>query len=472
MSKFDDLLSRMPDKEIFNLPFNRCYLSLLKQFWSGDLKSLSSKIDHAIEKYIDHIQIYKLYRLWVETLITQEDFKSLELLKNHIGTMISNTDKNQEWKSILGLIDYELDKLSNCKDHIDSLKKIKKHNMYDVELLTKTQQRTNMEKQLSIDVFLNLSSITDYFVLENFARILLMNNYISELTKLLTKATNCFPGSPLENSYYSHLFFEMGDYDSSENHSYQLIKNFPQKLEYSFNLAYAMMCNYKIKDSVEILEKIEKEAKTSDPDILQLLAYGHLLLSKDKTDCNNWKKSKALFKLSQKQFNLQNIPTQYVDLNLEYIKQMEKRPATKEQLNYWTRQLSERHFSELIGAKEDQISILFVETFQFKPEHKSGDIVFFTHRSHSQQRLGAIYRIINNSINLKGHAVLTLELLKRFDERSIPIPIKAFKHAGIWKNTTKTNEIFFSQIEDVFPINKHLKSTNVFTPMWKSGVAS
>lgn len=467
--KIAKILQKIPDREVFKLPFNRSYLDLLNMYWAGNQSEIIDRIGSTVENFVENAQKFCLYRLWIEVLSSLKDRQSLNLLKAHFSTMAQNFPEEIEWGALLGLAHYELDEVAACKLYVRALSP-ETSNQYAAELSLLWEQRKS-PTPVDLAVLEKVHTLSDYITISSAARLLLQAGDFGKLTPLLQQVTKSFPQSPIEDYFASQLACEKGDFSAGVQHGQALVSRFPDNGEYTFLLAYNLLGHGEISKATKILEALDRKAMQGDPDILQLLGYSNLLMSADNTKCKEWERAKAYFKSAKTCSTEANLPSEFVDLNIEYMRQVENGAPDYTQSKHWFRTLGPSQFAELMNCSESQLGILFVP-IEASQGPEVGDIVFFGALVDAKTRIGAVYRAVGRSKDPKVGSTLIVELLQRFAEHSLPVEFACDPEGVTSKLDAETADQLFAAVGMDSPLADKLRNPQIVCPVWKQMAVS
>lgn len=424
MMNLEKFFSQIPDKSFYDEKFYQKYLKSLHLYWHGQKDEAVSYACDVIEEDFDHQHIHLFYRLWIEKLCDDHDHESLHELRKHLLKISGFKPDFTTWASLRGIVHLELDELDTCYFIAKGLG-AHKENPYCLEFKQKLALRVAKNTSFPLFLLKTEGPILDYFHWQSTASGLLIQNELKLLDELLHGASRVFAYSPLQDTFLFFKHMDHGKLKEASNTAKALHRNFPEHTLYLFYYGYSRLCLKDYKGAQSSLKEF-LDGEPNDVDALNLLAYSHLLKSRDDVASPDWHKAKKNFLLALDLLQAQGLPT---DETRMHLLSMEKReslaPSKRETTNltqgmelprqYWGIVLSPRRFDELAHSQERDISILKQSMgLGSQPD----DVVFFLGNSDQKTyKLLAAYKVMSESFWHPWDQYHTLlELVHRFEK--------------------------------------------------------
>lgn len=243
------------------------YRTALRNFWQGRYHTALENLTNALGSDTDHENRFNLYRLWIEILADQHDYKALDELHSHLlfRSIVAPQDK-PVYVALRGLIHLERDEIKLAQLHIDTLQKTTA-NDYSSELKIRLGFRLNE----SVDFPRNTSMI-DYCSIKNVATVLWHEEHSKALKSQENTLKKFYTDSPLIPVLEMHEAFMTDDFEGAFTASKELYEAYPSHADYLVMNAWSAIKTKRYSEAEAVLENFVSQSSDDDIDVLSLLS--------------------------------------------------------------------------------------------------------------------------------------------------------------------------------------------------------
>lgn len=400
------------------------YCDALLHFWQGKHKVALDFVSTKIIEQDSILNLFQLYRLWIEILCVDKERDSLRLLLDHLLERSTDEPANKTWLALRGLIHLELDDAEACSLYASSIYGATS-NPYCMEFEYRHKLRTS---DSSVDEgwpFCDSEvGLKDYFHWVLVAQSALLNESDRALFQVLDFISGVHKKSPFEDYFMVYLALDNAEYPLAVKHSRLLKSNFPRVFEYHVLYGYSLLKSGDVKGSIPALKQANSmPGYENDPDVLSMLSRAYYLRSEDDVYSSHWENSLLYLERASAIYrelgiSVPNLGLQSADQEDMMVSKGQKELALPDHpVRIWFVNMNGLLSHKLNDCDEDQISELVHE---LGSEVNENDLVFFGSEGYQDEtgmRLSLLYRVKGKEIfHPLKKCTRGLQLLKRFEE--------------------------------------------------------
>lgn len=449
------------------------YQAVLHLYWSGHSDAAIRRLSEHLAERPFHTYAMPLYRLWIELLITKEDYESLMALDQHFLLLSSCSDQVMSFRALRGMLHLFLDNLEACKLIRMSIGTFNKCN-YCIEFIQYYDYRVlSWKRDLPVSLFKNGDALSDYFHWNSCCQEFLWKENLLDVEQVIKKMNLVFPSSPDLNVFRVHTCFSQDLFAEAIVELDALLEKFPEYHDYSFMKAYALTHIKGYAEALKLLHDLEKnESYNHDPDIYVLSAYCYEKMLEQKR--SGYDKNVALRYCNQAMNFCVNygFSPAYISslkariINLDMDDSVIHDSSESHHINYWIHFISD-DFITSSGWFDKTTSGTISRPFGEKI--RSGDLVFFVKEDIFHENTWKLYAVYDVLCDPEYHPFSrwesVLNLLCRF-----PVAIQvdlikehdADRRAFIRKDDIKQYNLLKVDERALLTLKKIIKEESIF----------